>query len=153
MYCVSNSCNLVRLQLEEARIITGLSIFTYTEYLYREIGWESSNYSIISKTVAHTLIYSILFSQQSKVRLIILFEMATILLFHSVDSFIPATVKEWNSLNLSVLNIDTLSKFKKAIRSSILMSIQRHYSYGPRKLNILFNTASLQCILLELWFM
>ena len=52
-------------------------------------------------------------------------------------SFVPATVKEWNSLNLSVRNIDTLSKFKKAIRSAILMSIQRHYSYGPRKLNIL----------------
>ena len=49
-----------------------------------ELG-ESSNYYIISKTVAHPLIYSILFPQQSKVRLFIPFEMATILLFHSVD--------------------------------------------------------------------
>ena len=52
-----------------------------------ELG-ESSNYSIISKTVAHPLIYSILsppLPQQSKVRLFIPFEMATILLFHSVD--------------------------------------------------------------------
>jgi hypothetical protein len=49
-----------------------------------EIG-ESSNYYIISKTVAHPLIYSILFPQQSKVRLFIPFEMATILLFHSVN--------------------------------------------------------------------
>ena len=32
-------------------------------------------------------------------------------------------------------NLDTLSKFKKAIRSSISMPIPRHYSYGPRKLN------------------
>ena len=46
---------------------------------------EISNYSMISKTVAHTLIYSILFPQQSKVRLFIPFEMAMILLFHSVD--------------------------------------------------------------------
>ena len=46
---------------------------------------ESSNYSIISKTVAHPLIYSILSPQQSKVRLFTPFEMATILLFHSVD--------------------------------------------------------------------
>jgi hypothetical protein len=37
---VSNSCNLERLQLEAARIITGLPIFTNTEYLYRETGWE-----------------------------------------------------------------------------------------------------------------
>jgi hypothetical protein len=49
-----------------------------------ELG-KSSNYYIISKTVAHPLIYSILFPQQSKVRLFIPFEMATILLFHSVD--------------------------------------------------------------------
>jgi hypothetical protein len=53
------------------------------------------------------------------------------------DSFVPATVREWNSLNLSVRNLDTSSKFKKAIRSSISMLIPRHYSYGPRKLNII----------------
>jgi hypothetical protein len=49
-----------------------------------ELG-ESFNYYIISKTVAHPLIYSILFPQQSKVRLFIPFERATMLLFHSVD--------------------------------------------------------------------
>jgi hypothetical protein len=59
------------------------------------------------------------------------------------DSFIPATVREWNSLNLSVRNLDTLSKFKKAIRNSISMPIPRHYSYGPRKLNIIL--AQLRC--------
>jgi hypothetical protein len=36
----SNSCKLERLQLEAARIITGLPIFTNTEYLYKETGWE-----------------------------------------------------------------------------------------------------------------
>jgi hypothetical protein len=37
---VSNSCKLERLQLEAAIIITGLPIFTNTEYIYRETGWE-----------------------------------------------------------------------------------------------------------------
>ena len=37
---VSNSCKLERLQLEPAIIITGLPIFTNTEYLNRETGWE-----------------------------------------------------------------------------------------------------------------
>jgi hypothetical protein len=46
-------------------------------------------------------------------------------------------VREWNSLNLSVRNLVTLSKFKKAIRSSISMPIPTHHSYGPRKLNII----------------
>jgi hypothetical protein len=53
------------------------------------------------------------------------------------DSFVSATVREWNNLNLSVRNLDTLSKLKKAIRSLISMPIPRHYSYGPRKLNII----------------
>ena len=37
---VSNSCKLERLQLEAAIIIAGLPIFTNTEYLNRETGWE-----------------------------------------------------------------------------------------------------------------
>jgi hypothetical protein len=91
---VSNSCKLERLQLEAAIIITDFqSLPTQNIYIEKLAGrdWkkeeqgESSNYYIISKTVAHPLIYSILFPQQSKVRLCIRFEMATILLFHSVD--------------------------------------------------------------------
>jgi hypothetical protein len=54
----------------------------------------------------------------------------------SRDSFVPATVRKWNSLNLSVCNLDTLSKFKKATRCSTSIPIPRHYYYGPRKLNI-----------------
>jgi hypothetical protein len=36
----SGTQNLEQLQLEAARIITGLPIFTKTEILYRETGWE-----------------------------------------------------------------------------------------------------------------
>jgi hypothetical protein len=36
-----------------------------------------------------------------------------------------------------VRNLDTLSKFKKTIRSSIPMPNPKRYSYGPRKLNII----------------
>jgi hypothetical protein len=57
--------------------------------------------------------------------------------------FVPATVREWNSLNLSVRNLDTSSKFKRVIRSSISMPILRHYSYVPRKLSIIL--AHLRC--------
>ena len=59
------------------------------------------------------------------------------------DSFVPATVGEWNSLNLSVRNLDTLFKFKKAISSWISTPIPRNYSDGPRKLNIIL--AQLRC--------
>jgi hypothetical protein len=45
--------------LEAARIITGLPIFTNTEYLYRETGWErlEERRTRRTKTVAHPLIY------------------------------------------------------------------------------------------------
>ena len=91
---VSNSCKLVRLQLEAVELSPDFqSLPTHNIYIVKLAGrdWkkeqlgESSNYYIISKTVAHPLIYSILSHQQSKVRLCIPFEMATILLFHSVD--------------------------------------------------------------------
>jgi hypothetical protein len=95
---VSNSCKLERLQLETARIITGLPIFTNTEYLYKETGWERLEerrtrrklqlfYNIQNGSTPPYLLDLIPppLPQQSKVRLFIPFEMATILLFHSVD--------------------------------------------------------------------
>ena len=39
-------------------------------------------------------------------------------------------------------NLDTLSNFKKGIRSSISLPIPTHYSYGPRKLNIILTQLS-----------
>ena len=57
---------------------------TGRDWKKEELG-ESSNYSTISKTVAHPLIYSIVSPQQSKVRLFTPFIMAMILMFHSVD--------------------------------------------------------------------
>jgi hypothetical protein len=37
---ISISVKLEQLQLEAARIVTGLPIFTKTEIVYRETGWE-----------------------------------------------------------------------------------------------------------------
>jgi hypothetical protein len=37
---IGNSQKLEQLQLEAARIVTGLPIFTKTEIVYRETGWE-----------------------------------------------------------------------------------------------------------------
>jgi hypothetical protein len=39
-YGIGNSQKLEQLQLEAARIVTGLPIFTNTEILYKETGWE-----------------------------------------------------------------------------------------------------------------
>jgi hypothetical protein len=123
---------LERLQLEAARIITGLPIFTNTEYKYRESGWERLEerrtrrnlqffYNIqngstsphlldlIPPTIQSTMGYPL----QNGNDIIVPFCRLSL----TRDSFVPATVGEWNSLNLSVRNLDTLFKFKKAIRS------------------------------------
>jgi hypothetical protein len=118
--------------LEAARIITGLPIFTNTEYKYRESGWERLEerrtrrnlqffYNIqngstsphlldlIPPTIQSTMGYPL----QNGNDIIVPFCRLSL----TRDSFVPATVGEWNSLNLSVRNLDTLFKFKKAIRS------------------------------------
>jgi hypothetical protein len=46
----------------------------------------------------------------------------------------------WNSLNSTIRNVDTLSKFKselKKIDETENHAVPKHYSYGPRKLNII----------------
>ena len=135
---VSNSCKLERLQLEAARIITRLPIFTNTEYLYRETSWErleerrtrrklqllyniqtgstpSYLLDLIPPTIQSTTIYPL----RNGNDIIVPFCRLSL----TRDSFVSATVREWNNLILSVRNLDTLSKFKKAISSSNSMPI------------------------------
>ena len=79
-----------------ARIITRLPIFTNTEYLYRETGWERLEerrtrrklqlFYNIQNGSTHPYLLDLYPPPQSKVRLFFTpFEMATILLFHSID--------------------------------------------------------------------
>ena len=143
---VSNSCKLERLPLEAARIITGLPIFTNTEYLYRETGWErlderrtrrklqllyniqnDSTPSYLLDLTPSTIQSTTIYPLRNGNNIIVPFCRLSL----TKDSFVSATVREWSNLNLSVRNLDTLSKFKKALRSSISMPIPRHYSYGP----------------------
>jgi hypothetical protein len=80
--------------LEAARNITGLPFFTNTEYLYRETGWERLEerrtkrklqlfYNIQNGSTSPYLLDLIPPTIQSPT--IYPFEMATVLLFHSVD--------------------------------------------------------------------
>ena len=61
-------------------------------------------------------------------------------LFITNSPFIPSTVKEWNKLDIAIRKLDSLSKFKNAIRlnsQSNKISIPKLYYYGPRKLNVI----------------
>jgi hypothetical protein len=37
-------------------------------------------------------------------------------LSHSYDSFIPSTIRQWNSLDPSIRNVDYIAKFKSELR-------------------------------------
>ena len=149
------STKLEKLQLDAARIVTGLPIFTKTDKLYSETGWttlSSRNHNrkfqlfyniknvhapnslreLIPATVQSTTIYSLRNGSDLKIpfcRLSI-----------TTESFIPSTIKIWNRLDQFDRNLDTLTKFKKAIRkeqSDNTKRIPKHFYYGPRKLNII----------------
>ena len=133
-------------------------IFTNTEYLYRETGWErleegrtrrrlqlfyniqnGSTHPFLLDLIPPTIQSTTIYPLRNGNDIIVPFCRLSL----TRDFFVPATVREWNSLILSVRNLDTSSKFKRVIRSSIPMPILRHYSYVPRKLNIIL--AHLRC--------
>jgi hypothetical protein len=50
-------------------------------------------------------------------------------LSNTYDSFIPSTIRQWNSLDPSIRNVDSIAKFKTELRKRKVI--------GPRKLNII----------------
>ena len=122
------STKLEKLQLDAARNVTGLPIFTKTDKLYSETGWatlssrrhnrklqlfynikngHAPNYlrELIPSIVQSTTIYPL----RNGSDLIIPFCRLSI----TTESCIPSTVKLWNRLDQSDRNLDTLTKFKK----------------------------------------
>jgi hypothetical protein len=129
--CHSNK--LEKLQLEAARIVIGLPIFTKTDSLYFETDWEPLHsrhhrrklqlsykiynglapqylYDLIPPTIQSTTIYPL----RNGSDLIVPF----CRLSSTNSSFIPSSVREWNKLEKSVRNLDTLLKFKCALLSN-----------------------------------
>lgn len=148
------SNKLERQQLEAARIITGLPIFTKTVFLYQELGWETlairrqkrklqlfynmrngtvPNYlcDLVPPTIQSTTVYPL----RNGSDLIVPFCRLSL----TTDSFIPSTIKSWNKLDTSIQSLDTITKFKNALRlnSDYPKQLPKHFSYGPRKLNII----------------
>jgi hypothetical protein len=125
---IRNSQKLEQLQLEAARIVTGLPIFTKTEILYIETGWELLSvrrkrrklqhfYNIVNKNSPNYLCTLIPRTIQSTSVDPLRNWNDIILCFCRLsstrDSFIPSTIKMWKSLNNAIRNVDTLSKLNQ----------------------------------------
>ena len=147
------SSKLERLQLEAARIVTGLPIFTSTELLYEETGWETLEirrdrrklhmmYNIEHKNAPSYLCDLI----PPKIQSLTNYPLRNgndimqpfCRLSVTSESFFPSTIKEWNKLDVSTRELDSISKFKTAIKNSNqILQVTKHFSFGPRKLNII----------------
>jgi hypothetical protein len=56
----------------------------------------------------------------------------------SNTSFIPSTIRQWNRLDPSLRNVDSIAKFKVELRKrKDISQVPKHYEIGPRKLNII----------------
>jgi hypothetical protein len=152
---VCYSTKLEKLQLDAARIVTGLPIFTKTDKLYSETEWttlsirrhnrklqlfynikngHAPNYlrELIPPTVQSATIYPL----RNGSDLIIPFCRLSI----TTESFIPSTVKIWNRLDQFDRNLDTLTKLKKPFErnSQITQNVSRNISIMVPENLILF---------------
>jgi hypothetical protein len=61
-------------------------------------------------------------------------------LSNTYDSFIHSTIRQWNSLDPSLRNVDYITKFKAELRKrKDISQVPKHYEIGPRKHNIILN--------------
>lgn len=147
------SSKLERLQLEAARIVTGLPIFTNSEKLYGETGWEKLEvrrnrrklnmmYNIEHKNAPAYLCDLI----PPKIQSLTNYPLRNgndimqpfCRLSVTSESFFPSTIKEWNKLDICTRELDSISKFKPAFKSNTnILQVPKHFSFGPRKLNII----------------
>jgi LytS/YehU family sensor histidine kinase len=125
-----------------------LTYFHKTEILYIETGWELLSvrrkrrklqlcYNIVNKNTPNYRCTLIPPTIQSTSVYPLRNENDIILPFFRLsstkDSFIPSTIKMWNSLNNAIRNVDTLSSFKselKKIDKTANHAVPKHYFYG-----------------------
>ena len=150
---------LEKVQLEAARIVTGLTRYANKDALYFETGWDSLQnrrenrklttfYKLHNRCCPDYLVtclpplvsdvntYNLRNSEDyipPRCRLRV-----------SVNSFIPSSVRLWNNLDPSIRNLPTVSSFKNHIKTNVFKAPE-YYREGPRTLNILHSRLRHQC--------
>ena len=142
---------LDKIQNEAARITTGTTKLVSLDNLYKEVGWQTLHRRRQDHKI--TLFYK-MFNQLTPVYLSSLIpqqvnaishhnlrnsnDIHTIRsntsLFH--NSFLPSTLRQWNSLPVEVRQLNTLSSFKTFLKKD-LQSVPTYYYCGSRKAQIL----------------
>jgi hypothetical protein len=141
---------LEKLQLEAARIVTGLPAYASRDSLYLETGWEKLidrrnrrciclMYNIVNNSVP-SYITDILLPRISETTNYPLrnsenFTIPSYRLTLTNSSFFPSTLRAWNSLDLENRNAPSYISFKRQLVYKTLVPVW--YCTGVRKWNII----------------
>jgi hypothetical protein len=120
---VGNSYKLDQLQLEAARIVTGLPIFASSILIYKKLGWKS------------------LTERRKRRKLQMFYNIQNNNAPRYLCGLIPPTIQSTTvyplRINPSLRNVDSIAKFKSELRKQkYIRQVPKHYEIGPRTLNI-----------------
>ena len=142
---------LDKIQNEAARITTGTTKLVSLDNLYKEVGWQTLHRRRQDHKI--TLFYK-MFNQLTPVYLSSLIpQQVNAISHHNLrnsndihtirsntslyhNSFLPSTLRQWNSLPVEVRQLNTLSSFKTFLKKD-LQSVPTYYYCGSRKAKIL----------------
>ena len=142
---------LDKIQNEAARITTGTTKLVSLDNLYKEVGWQTLHRRRQDHKI--TLFYK-MFNQLTPVYLSSLIpQQVNAISHHNLrnsndihtirsntslyhNSFLPSTLRQWNSLPVEVRQLNTLSSFKTFLKKD-LQSVPTYYYCGSRKVQIL----------------
>ena len=148
---LEQSNKLEQLQLEAARIVTGLPKYTPSRFLYYETGWEVLSerrrarrlclFYKIYHNIAPAFLKELLPStvgQKNKYNLRNSenFAQPFSRLRQSTHSFFPSTIKLWNNLPVDIRKSSSITAFKTQFNVN-KASAPEYFSYGIRKLNVI----------------
>lgn len=157
-----NSDRLEKIQLEAARIVTGLTSYASLACIYTETGWEKLStrrevkklclfykittgetpeylYDLIPPTVEEISNYNLRNRQNISQPL------SRLTLYQ--QSFFPATIKLWNSLESNIRQLPAFGSFKQTIQTHFFKNVKPplYYNVGDRYINILHTRIRNKC--------
>ena len=150
---------LEKLQLEAARIVTGLPSYVNTQALYFETGWENLEsrrnrrklvlfykmHNQLTPTYLHNLLPNLVRDRSRyPLRNNNDYETPNYRLSTTRSSFLPYTINLWNSLPENIRNQQSIPKFKNAITPQIKRP-PIFLNYGSRTINILHTKLRYNC--------
>ena len=153
--CTEEQSKLLEsVQIEAARIITGLRRNSSVNHLYKELGWETlktrrkNNKLILLFKIINNYVPDYLYDiidhcmptqHMYNLRQNNVYRIPVARTVSYFNSFVPSTIKLWNDLPREYKNSLTVSAFKKCLKKSTHEQVKKHklYNHGNRLENVL----------------